>query len=235
MKNILLIAGLLLITALVLQSCTKYTDYEKYLESGERIYTAKADSLKAIPGYNRLQLYWLLISDQRITGTKVYWNNRADSMNITVKRTAGIDTFRVMLDTLAEDSYEFEVVTYDSKGHVSVPATVSGRVYGAKYEETLANRNLSATYSHPTGPDTWAAEIVWAGFSPLDGLVSMRIKYTDAFDVDRVIDVPADPSIGLTTLQDFTFPGTYTLSTGYQPEKLMLDTFYSRPRIVQLP
>jgi hypothetical protein len=235
MKNATLRIFVWLACVTALYSCTKYTDYQKYLDAGERVYTARVDSLKAIPGYNRLQLSWLLISDQRITGTKVYWNSRADSLSIQVKRSAGIDTFRVMIDTLPEGAYEFEVVTYDGKGHFSVPAQIVGRTYGARYEETLSNRNLLATYSRPTGPDTWVADIRWAGFSPLDGLVSMRVRYTDVNGTDRLIDVPADPAITLTTLEDFTFPGTYTLSTGYQPEKLMLDTFYARARIIQLP
>src|SRR3546814_17804617 len=76
-----------------------------------------ADSLVIRPGYKRVELSWLALSDPTVTKAMVYWNNGRDSVEVPINKTTGIDTVRVMIDNLQERIYTFEIVTYDNDGH----------------------------------------------------------------------------------------------------------------------
>src|SRR4051794_12345471 len=89
-------------------SCRKQDDYKKFLTGGEILYTGKAGSVQVHPGRNRVELYWLLLSDPTIVRSKVYWNNHTDSTEVAINRTAGIDTIRLLISNLAERTYDFE-------------------------------------------------------------------------------------------------------------------------------
>ncbi|MBS1606426.1 MAG: DUF4361 domain-containing protein [Bacteroidetes bacterium] len=216
----------------LLQACTKYDAYKKYLASGPIVYPGKADSLQARTGRYRVMLSWLLISDPNITGAKVYWNDRQDSLDIPIKRRSGVDTINVIVDKLLEQTYSFDVITYDKEGNQSIPATVSGRVLGTNYEATLTNWKVANSLVSPAISPYSSASVEWNSFY-LDGLLGTRVSYTDADGLDRTVLVPSDPtgqSSSITDTLDRFVPGSsFSYSTMYLPDATAIDTFYAAP------
>src|SRR5690606_23423109 len=94
-------------------------------------YPQKADSLKALPGFNRLKLTWLKPKFPGVKYSMVYWNNYADSLKVDF--ADGQDTIGVEIDNLEETSYSFVVRNYDQNGDVSIPSEVTGTPYGENY------------------------------------------------------------------------------------------------------
>src|SRR5215213_4925030 len=124
--KLLQIIACIIFTAGMVVSCKKADDFKKYIEGGEIIYTAKADSVKVYAGKKRVQLMWLLITDPTITRSKVFWKNHTDSVEIAINRTTAIDTIRYIINNLPEGNYDFEIYNYDKDGNTSVKAEVSG-------------------------------------------------------------------------------------------------------------
>lgn len=211
-------------------SCTKPDDYKKYLASGPQVYPGNADSLQALSGRYRIQLSWLLISDPTITKSIVFWNDGKDSLIVPVKRTDDVDTVRVIIDNLEEQTYTFEVFTYDKAGHKSVGSAVSGRVLGSNYEATLNNWTVVQSAMIPAAPPYSAAVVVWNTFY-VKGLIGTKVKYKDADGNQRFLFVPADSTgqtSAATSLLDKFVPGdSFTYSTMYSGETGSIDTFYA--------
>src|SRR5690606_30231061 len=108
-------------------SCQKPNHaYKEFLKGGERVYVAKADSLQAFPGKNRVQLQWLLLSDPTVRSAKIYWNNRMDSLELPLEKGPSVDTVSVVVAGLEEGGHNFEVITLDGKGNTSVVQSVFG-------------------------------------------------------------------------------------------------------------
>ncbi|HVK49771.1 MAG TPA: DUF4998 domain-containing protein, partial [Pseudobacter sp.] len=79
---------LLLAFTLGTGACSKMDEeYKDFTKGGEIIYTGKVDSLKIFPGKNRFKLSWALVSDQRISKCRVFWNEGEDSITVPVQRT----------------------------------------------------------------------------------------------------------------------------------------------------
>jgi hypothetical protein len=214
----------------VLNSCTKPDDYKKYLASGPQIYPGIADSLLAISGRYRIQLSWQLVSDQTITKAVVFWNDRRDSLVIPIKRNGGTDTVRVIIDKLEEQTYTFEVFTYDSEGHRSVGSSVSGRVLGTNYEAALNNWSVAQSKIIPSQPPYSGALITWNSFF-LKGMLGVKIQYKDADGVQRSAFVPADTtgqtSTATSMLDKFIPDSSFAYSTVYLAENGSIDSFYA--------
>lgn len=211
-------------------SCTKPDDYKKYLGSEPQIYPGNADSLQAISGRYRIRLSWLLVSDPTITKSIVFWNDRKDSLIIPVKRTDGIDTMKVIIDKLEEQTYTFEVFTYDKEGHKSVGNMVGGRVLGNNYEATLNNWVVSQSLIIKTEPPYSAATVLWNTFY-LKGLIGAKVQYMDADGRQHSLFVPADSTgqtFAVTNMLEKFVPGqSFNYSTIYSAETGSIDTFYA--------
>ncbi|MEJ5960850.1 DUF4998 domain-containing protein [Pedobacter immunditicola] len=216
-KNILL---LLLISVVATLACTKMDDYKKYTNGKELAYAGKADSLRAFPGKNRIKLSWRLVSDPKITKARIYWNNKADSLEIAIKRTVGVDTINVILEKMKEGNYSFEVITIHDDQIRSVPAYISGRVYGQNYEVTLLNRGIqSTTYLTNNG-----YRINW-------GLVegtALGVDITYAKTNGTVTNYRVPTTENVTTLTTVKRPGQIYYRTLFKPDSLSIDTFYSK-------
>ena len=224
-------------TALLLfmAACSKMDDYkDTFLTGGEIQYTGKADSVKFHSGYNRAQLSWLILSDPKVTRAKVYWNYRKDSAEINIQRTSGVDTIRLMINNLAEGTYNFEIFTYDKTGHSSIPATVTGKVYGERYEATLLNRGIDMGSSSvfPIMPPYHGAVLVWRSYNSTDGIISMQLKYKDEDNIEQTVVTPAEAAS--TMLMKYVPASTIEYRTLYKPDSLAIDTFYARPMTLQL-
>ncbi|WP_276483947.1 DUF4998 domain-containing protein [Paraflavitalea pollutisoli] len=136
----LLTAGLLTVA-----SCNKWDDYKKYTETGEITYAGKLDSIRILSGKDRVMITGRFNADPSITQVKVFWNNRRDSAQFTVKRVSGDNQFREIF-AAPEGVTTFTVHTYDAKGNKSVPVSVIGRSYGANYRKKLSHRIFNTLF-----------------------------------------------------------------------------------------
>lgn len=212
----------LLLCYLFVCACSKPDDYKKYLENGEILYTGKADSLQIHPGRNRIQLSWLLISDPKISKSKIYWNNRQDSLIVDVKRTPGVDTIRYFVSNLEERAYTFEVYNYDRDGNPSVKSEITGFVYGPLYEEALLSRAFNSAEMKEGN-----AVINWVNIDTTGGIIGMQLQYTTSDQVAHDTIVAASPEGQVTTLHNVLSASSFRYRTLYLPDKLAIDTFYT--------
>ncbi len=209
-----------------LAACGKMDEpYADIIRDGEIIYTARADSLQAFPGQERVALSWLLFSDPSITHCIIYWTGGDDSLRVPVKRGTGTDTIRAIVENLAEGSYLFSVVTGDDQGHRSVEAQVSGQSYGDQYASTLFARPLvSARWTDGN------TRIIW---EPAVGdLSGTLLEYTATDGTTRRLQVPATQDT--TEIPDLREGSTLSYQTLFLPDSLSVDTFYTAPANVSL-
>jgi hypothetical protein len=212
-------------------SCDKMEDgYMEFTKGGEIVYIGRADSVKVYPGNGRIKLSWLLVSDPKITKCKVYWNEKADSMIVDVVRTKGVDLIEVMINNLAEQSYNFEVYTFDKDGRSSVRVETTGKVYGARYANTISNRTLKTAVF-----DLNKVNIEW--YAAASDAISVEIEYIDKFGAVRTImqvpvlnpNIPRDPASipVLVSLPDFKKGNSFKYRTVYKPHPMAIDVFYT--------
>jgi hypothetical protein len=198
-------------------------DYKKkYEPNGPIIYPGKLDSVQVFSGRNRVLLTGLFTSDPKIVKYRVYWNSKQDSIEKAVTRTSGVDTVKLLISGLPEGVMSFEIRTYDNAGHISIPVNLAGNVYGSLYQSSLANRGIAKAELQNDG----SALINWADVNADDGLISMRIKYTDVTSKQHdtlITSVPTDLS---TSLPKFKAGSSISYSTAFIPNKTAIDTFY---------
>lgn len=194
--------------------------YEDYLEGGEAIYTGRADSLEAHPGYQRIALSWLLISDPKITYCTVYWNNGADSLRVPVERSAGVDTINVLLENMEEGVYTFDIYTGDDKGHLSLKNSVIGRVYGEEYVAALPHMPYSrAKWSEDKTRIKW-------GFKEGNAIVTgVELNYQDLSGVEQRLVVYPDSTE--TIMEDHKKGTEFNYRTWYLPDSTAIDTLHT--------
>lgn len=215
-QKFLLIAAFLVC---MITACSKMdSTYKKFLEGGDITYPGKADSVRVFPGHNRIRLSWLLTSDPSIVLCRVYWNNKKDSVEIPVKRSAGIDTISVIIDSLEEGYYNFEIYTYDIKGNISIATDTLGQVFGEVYANSLHNRVIKKTYWNQD-----SAFISW--YKPGKGAVKTQLEYTDSTGALRSVAVPATDSV--TFLSGYKLYSTFKYKTLFLPDSMAIDTFYT--------
>ncbi|MDR2472460.1 MAG: hypothetical protein LBD53_02690 [Tannerella sp.] len=203
---------------LAFSACDGMTDnYKQYVESGEKVYPAKANFVQAFSGKNRIRLQWLITSDPSITSAVIYWNNKRDSKNITVNRTSGVDTVSVMLDNMPEQTYNFEIYSTDADGNKSVAAQIIGTVYGDKYRNTLLNRAIQKIEATDDGD----LNIVWG--SAETGNISQTVIYTDNKGNKQTVEATVNNSETLLEAPDFD--KSFIMATVFMPDSFALDTF----------
>lgn len=219
-KNLYLKFSLLAVSLVcMIAACTKmdYT-YKKFLKDGDIIYPGKADSVQIFPGHNRVKLSWLLTSDPSIVRCRVYWNNGADSVEVPVNRGHGVDTISVIIDSLKEGYYNFQIYTYDKDGNTSVATDTIGQVYGDVYASSLHTRVIKKAY--------WNADsafVFW--YKPNKGAVVTEINYTDKNGDEQQVKITASDTASV--LPGFKLHDAFQYRTGYLPDSLSIDTFYT--------
>jgi hypothetical protein len=201
-------------------SCSKQDrSYYDFIKNGAIVYTGKADSLKAFGGNERVVLNWVLASDQNITGCKIFWNFKADSLVIAVKKSPRPDTIEVSINNLPEGSYNFEVFTFDKEGHTSIGTETIGNSYGASFRSTLSNRPIRTSQKVTA---TNSINITWVGKD--DKCLGTEWSYTGKDQqLKRYFSAQGDTT--LISSCDLAKPVTYR--TLFIPEKRAADTFYT--------
>jgi hypothetical protein len=208
-------------------SCGDITDnYRKYFEGGEIIYPAKADSIQVHPGKNRIELQWLVMSDPSISSAIVYWNNRRDSKTVSISRTSRVDTVKVMLDNMEEQTCTFQICSMDGAGNRSVSAEVIGTVYGDKFRGTLLNRAIQRIDVTGEGD----MNILWG--TAETGNVGQAVVYIDREGNTKTLH--ADVSDANSLLEKPDFSKGFSLATIFKPDSAAIDTFMAAAQTVAL-
>lgn len=139
-KNIVYV---LLATVLMFMASCDGMDapYKEFIKDGPIIYIGKVDSLKAFAGHNRLKLSWQMQNDPRGVKACIYWKDRSDTAVVELNRSQ--KEFEYTVTGLQEASYVFEVVIYDKYENSSLPAEITGNVYGDVYASYLNPRSYT--------------------------------------------------------------------------------------------
>jgi len=211
------IKGLLvpLVLLLIVASCSKMDDYLQYTEGREITYTGKVDSVLVRSGKERVVITGLLTSDPNITLVKIYYNQHQDSILIDIKRSTGVDTLNVPI-SLPEGSHNFEIISFDNKGHTSVKVLVTGRSYGAIYQETLFNRAVKN--AEKVGDDAVIDLYNGDETSPFT-----KFTYTTNANEEKSVLVSNDSS--QVVLKDFKSMSEVMMQTFFLPDSAAIDTF----------
>lgn len=199
-------------------SCTDWDDFKKYQAGGEIVYPGRGDTVLVASGRNRTQLLWVLSADPRVTGYKLYWNNRADSLEAAVPSDLIGDTVRIMINPLQEGSYNFEMYSLDAKGNRSVPLRFNGRTFGANYENGLLNRTISTASYDSTRK---VLQVSWN--TPDTVNIHTELKYI-AID-SKSKSVLVGPDVQESKITDWK-PGTIlNYRSSFKPDRKAIDVF----------
>lgn len=210
-----LIAGFI-----TLGACKKMDrTYEEFVQPGGRSYTAKPTNVILSGGLNRIQISWPRGVDPSIVKAKIFWNVKADSVEIPISTT--LDTISYTIEELDEGNYSFSIITYDQAGNSSVPIEVFGSSYGTKYKARLLDRPVLSASQMRNGN----LMITWGEADTLLGAFATEIKYVNhaGDSVIRRSDVLTDT----TRITDYLAETSVFYRTLFLPNTNALDTFYT--------
>ena len=113
--------------------------HQQYLD-GEIIYSGKLDTLLIRPGMYRAQLeaYTHLLGNSN--KVIVEFDNRTEIYDI---ESDVPEIYSVIIENLDEDFYEFDVITQDQEGNLSIPQTVSGFAVGDNFVGDQPSREVN--------------------------------------------------------------------------------------------
>jgi len=214
---------LLLLAGFILKSCTGMDEEYKEFLKPEIKYVGAADSLRVLPGNERLVINFQL-TDPSVTNVSFYWNNKSDStrMNITMEKAREI--INAEIENLPEGTYSFDVITHDDRGNSSIKVTVTGKVYGDKFAEALLDTPVKGAYVNDK--DNTKVDVDWG--NPDETALGMEIKYTNSSDEEVFLYSPVvTPSMPVTILEDHKEGTDFIYRTLFLPEPLAIDTFYT--------
>lgn len=227
MKTIKYLACFFLAGACI-SSCTKEDDYKKITKDGEIYYPAKADSVAAHGGKNRIELQVHLGNDPLVTKVKAFWNNNADSVEMSVVKTTGKDIINMLVNNLNQGTYSFDVYTYTGNNAKSIVKKVTGTVYGDNYLKVLSNRTVKAL-----GYSLDGSKVVIDWNAALDGEKSIELKYTDEAGTTQTMIVPGGAL--KTEISGYKSNTKLTYRSVYLPEPKAIDEFSVGYAEVELP
>lgn len=214
---------LVFITTCCFLACAKQDDtYRDFLRGGEILYIGRADSVKNYGGKGRIGFSWLLTSDPKITKCRIFWNGLADSVEIPVTRTQGVDTVRIILNNMTEGVKTFSIFTYDNAGNRSVRVEKIANVYGDIFQLSCLPRITKDIVKRSNGLMRWE----WIGTT--ENYIGVKMTYIDLVGATKEVwwqpnKLSADSLAGVKPESEFTYV------TYFKPEPAALDTFYSVP------
>lgn len=201
-------------------ACNKQdSHYRDFIKDGEIVYVGKIDSIKFLPGYNRVKLAWLPPSDPSIQRVKIYWNSRNDSSILNLEEGfLAQDTISTFIENLEEGAYTFEVFTFDKDKNSSVASEVSGAVYGDKYLSLLLNRQvLESNFQNDNYLLKWRTGD--------EGLLGTEVIYEDIEgDKQSIFTVKDEEETLLLNWKPYSRIEYRSL---YLPDSLAIDTLYT--------
>lgn len=203
--------------------------YKVYTDGGEIQYRGKFDSVQIFPGRNRVQLSAIVNSDPRVTSYRVYWGNRSDSAVFPIQKSQIATKISQIIENLDENTYNFEVLTFDDQGNSSIPVFSIGKVFGSNYEAILLNRSLVKQAYQPADN---SAVVQFAPIDTTSGIIDSELEYTDNQNVTKTFKISAD-SLDDLILENFDLGNTFKYRSSYVPDPTSIDTFYTAYNIIK--
>ena len=200
--------------------------YKEYIVPGGTTYTGKITSPVVYSGRNRVKISWLKGSDPNVINAKVFWNNYADSISVSIPPTG--DTISVVIGNLEEQTYSFIVKTYDNKGNSSIPVELLGSSYGNKYQSNLLNRPVIASDLDLSGK----LNIQWGSANITGGFYATDVTYTDNTGTSKVKRFGVSELVS--GIFDYKQGTSYKYRTVYVPNSISIDTFYTAYSVQQV-
>lgn len=225
-NNSVKIIILLFLSIVGIYSCSDADEYLKYTEGGEVLYTGTLDSLKILPGKNRVKVEALIIGDPKISDIKIYWSNNKKSISIPVTRTQGVDTVSYIIEDLEENIYNFEIRTFDKDGNSSIPKYTSSEVFGERYQESLFNR--------PIVSNVLIESNLIVNFADMDlssGVFGLELDYTSDTDELKTAFVSIDSTS--VSIPNYKNGSAYKYRSVFIPDELAIDTFHAEYTVVK--
>ena len=124
----------------ITNSCEDMDKIHSQYLNGEIIYSGKLDTLLIRPGLYRAQLegYTHLLGNSN--KVIIEFDDRNEVFDIEENVP---EIFSAIIENLDEDFYEFDVVTQDQEGNLSVPQTVSGYAVGDNFVNDQPPREIN--------------------------------------------------------------------------------------------
>ncbi|OQP61947.1 hypothetical protein A3860_30095 [Niastella vici] len=219
-------SSLIWITALVgvLASCSRKADqFKDFLNNQEIKYPGAITKTFTRSGNLRLGVGWSPSPDPSVTKYKVYWNNYADSTEVTAVTHSPSDTLFTIIKPLQEYTYSFFVYSYDEKGNRSIPTEIqNARVYGQTYRQSLMNRPIDLTDPYKLLNDA-GNQLELHFLTPDSTNTITYVRYTNTSNVQKQVSLlPAQNTL---TLTDFKYGTKVAYQSNYTPGSTALDTF----------
>ncbi|GHE33860.1 DUF4998 domain-containing protein [Sphingobacterium griseoflavum] len=193
--------------------------YSDYLENAERVYPGRVDSISFKPGYNRAAIQSLISTDARVVKMRISWG--ANGIFETPILAEDIATYKdILIPTIEEGIYTFDIRTYDSEGNQSMRAEVFGRVYGPNYSANLNNRIIEQIRKE--NQDLIVNWIPESGDSTLRGIEISYLTLTG--DSATVF---SEAAIHQTRLPNYKPDTRINYRTLFKPTSLAIDMFYA--------
>lgn len=211
-----LLVGILILSSVMLSCKKNDASYKQYIQGGEIIYVSKPDSVRVLPGKNRVGLHWWKGTDPRVSRAHVYSHNGELISEVRLdKESAGI--VKIMLEDLTEGTHMFDIVTLDDEGNESVKVRVSGTSYGERYQSTLQSRRIqNATFDGKV-------QLNW--YSPTPDAIATEIIYENPHGDQVVHTVPSTEK--QTVLYDYQPKREIKYRTLFKPDSSSIDTFHT--------
>ncbi|MDO5570829.1 MAG: DUF4998 domain-containing protein [Bacteroidales bacterium] len=229
MKKILYFLSVTLIT-LGIFSCKDQDEvYKEFVVLNGITYPQKADSLRAVSGYNRLILKWMKPMDPSVVKARVYWNNYTDSLDVDLTNVTD-DWVNVSIPDLGEGTYTFNVRTFDKDGNSSILTEATGTSYGEYYKITLTERLVE----NATRDRNYTGTIKWGAVT--SDLAYTEIRYVSNSGEKKVVRMPANQNtiecLDAKPAVPFEFRSSFVPSSGL--DTISLDwTTYDTPFMYQ--
>lgn len=173
MKKNIFTALIISTTAFILVSCGGQDEiYKEWIKEGGYDYPAKAINMTYLQGYQKITLMWEKPMDPAVKRAILYWDNYAKSRDIDYGDFAD-GKVTIVVDSLEDRSYTFDVVNFDGEDNKSLPAEMTISPYGDSW---LISRSERAVVSAIMDGDDAKIEMTKA----TDEMVATRFRYKDA-------------------------------------------------------
>lgn len=209
-----------------LSGCYSIDDTQKeWTEKGETIYVGKLDSLIVRSGFNRVEIVGNTRYVRTATNCTVEFGE-GEIMTYNMSDVVGDDGLaRLVVDGLEGGSYYFEVMTYDDKGHKSVPSTVYGIAYGEADLLVQSPRRISEIIPKYDG----SVDLKWNDAES----TYVELVYEDADGKSVTLKIENDPEV--TNIKSWKKGGEISVKTFIKLKETDLDMMVLEPMQYNFP
>lgn len=227
MKKINIIKGMIIfITMIIFSACSDMNElHDVYLRDGEITYVGRVDSIRSFSGHERVLIqYW--ITDPRVKKLHIFWNQKRDSVVVSVPPHDPIDSLEVLIGNgngeITEGDHTFFFYSYDDKGHRSVVFESLINVFGDRYQTSLINRPIKNVNLNTEN----GLIIIWGGSINTDE-IGVKVSYFDINSNLKDLFISSDSLKNPIVFNDIDVTKSITYKTAYLPSEFAIDTFYT--------